>query len=197
MKEFTDIIEFMDNEIEKELGVHYPHAVTNFPDAEPTEAAAATDPPPKLEGANKVARKPFVITDFESPRDKEMAVFTHAKKLSEYIFVITEKSPIKHRWSIVSRLINTSMEIIESLYRANYERGEERVLWQKKAMIALNVIDFYAHTAKTKRAITFKQMVIIARQINEIKLLLNGWIRSTKRAEKSVEPPQVKTNRNE
>ena len=33
----------------------------------------------------EVARKPFVLHDFDTPRDKEMAVFTAAKKLSEYI----------------------------------------------------------------------------------------------------------------
>ena len=66
-----------------------------------------------------VSRKPFRIHDFDTPKDKEMAVFTHAKKLSEYIFVITEKSPAKLRWNIVSRLLNCSVDIIENLYTAN------------------------------------------------------------------------------
>lgn len=52
-----------------------------------------------------------------------MAVFTHAKKLSEYIFVISEKSPVKFRWNIVSRLLNTSVDVIENLYHANYDKG--------------------------------------------------------------------------
>ena len=75
---------------------------------------------------NRVSRKPFKITEFEQAHNKEMAVFTHAKKMSEYIFVVTAKSPVKLRWSIVSRLINASVDVIENLYRANYERGEER-----------------------------------------------------------------------
>lgn len=129
----------------------------------------------------QVARsKEFRIKDFDTPRDREMAVFTHAKKLSEYIFVITEKSPVKFRWNITSRLLDTSVEIIEDLYRANYEQGEERIVWQKKAMTALNILDFYAETAKTKQAITFRQMTIIARQLSEVKKLLSGWVRATK-----------------
>jgi len=40
------------------------------------------------------------VPDFDTPKDREMAVFTHAKKLSEYIFVISEKSPVKFRWNI-------------------------------------------------------------------------------------------------
>ena len=47
-------------------------------------------------------------------------------------------------------------------------------------MIALNLLDFYAETAKTKQAITFKQMTIIARQISEVKKMLSGWVRTTK-----------------
>lgn len=125
-------------------------------------------------------KKEFRIKDFDTPRDREMAVFTHAKKLSEYIFVITEKSPVKFRWNIISRLLDTSVEIIEDLYRANYEQGEERIVWQKKAMTALNILDFYAETAKTKQAITFRQMTIIARQLSEVKKLLSGWVRATK-----------------
>lgn len=127
-----------------------------------------------------VGRKSFRITDFDTPKDREMAVFTHAKKLSQYIFVITEKSPAKFRWNITSRLLNTSVEIIEDLYRANYERGEERVVWQKKAMTALNLLDFYADTANLKTVITFRQMTLIANQISEVKKLLSGWVRSTK-----------------
>lgn len=137
-------------------------------------------PPYPPESVGKASRKPFRIHDFDSSRDKEMAVFTHAKKLSEYIFVITEKSPVKLRWSIVSRLLNCSVDIIENLYMANYTRGEERITWQKKAMIALNLLDFYTETAKTKQAITVRQMTIIVDQITEVRKLLTGWVKSTK-----------------
>jgi hypothetical protein len=154
------LIEEIDGEIKRES-------------AEPAEEAKPAE-------AKTAGRKPFRITEFDPPRDREMAVFTHAKKLSEYIFVITEKSPVKYRWNIVSRLLDTSVEIIEDLYRANYERGEDRVVWQKKAMTALNLLDFYADTAQKKQAITFRQMTIIARQISEVKKLLGGWVRSTK-----------------
>lgn len=129
-------------------------------------------------------RKPFRIPDFDPPRDREMAVFTHAKKLSEYIFVITEKSPVKFRWNILSRLLNTSTDIIECLYHANYNRGAERIVWQKKAMVALCLLDFYAETAKTKQAITFRQMAIIGKQITDVKKLLSGWVKSTKKKDK-------------
>ncbi len=132
----------------------------------------------EMQNPERASRKPFRITDFDQPKDREMAVFTGAKKLSEYIFVITEKSPKTLRWSIVSRLMDTSTAVIENLYHANFERDEKRAQHQKQAMVNLCLLDFYAETAKTKQAITNKQAMIIARLIYDVKRMLNGWIRS-------------------
>ncbi|MCH5147369.1 MAG: four helix bundle protein [Clostridiales bacterium] len=137
---------------------------------------------PAFAGLENASRKPFQIKDFNAPRDREMAVFTHAKKLSEYIFVITEKSPKKLRWSIVTRLQNASVELIENLYRANFEREEDvRLNYQKSAAVSLRLIDFYTETARKKQAITVRQTAIIARQLAETEKLLNGWVKSTKK----------------
>lgn len=135
---------------------------------------------PPFEKEQNASRKPFRIRDFDTPRDKELAVITHAKKLCEYLFVITDKSPAKYRWNIVGRLLNTATDVVECLYRANYERDAERVRWQKQAMINLNMLDFYSETAKTKQAINFHQLTVIVQQISETQKLLNGWVRSTK-----------------
>lgn len=121
------------------------------------EAVGITDP-------SAATRKSYHISDFDNPRDKEMAVFTHAKKLSEYIFVITEKSPKKYRWSIISRLQNASVELVENLYRANFERDEAlRITFQKCAAVCIKLIDFYAETARKKQAITIRQTAVLAK----------------------------------
>ena len=139
------------------------------------EAVGITDP-------SAATRKSYHISDFDNPRDKEMAVFTHAKKLSEYIFVITEKSPKKYRWSIISRLQNASVELVENLYRANFERDEAlRITFQKCAAVCIKLIDFYAVSARKKQAITIRQTAVLAKHIAETEKLLNGWVRSTKR----------------
>lgn len=144
--------------------------------------AVGIEPPFEMKENENPSRKPFRIKEFDSPRDKEMAVFTHAKKLSEYIFVITEKSPKKLRWSIISRLQNASVEIVENLYRANFERDDyARIEYQKSAAVGLKILDFYSETARKKQAITIRQTEIIARQISETTRLLNGWVKSTKK----------------
>lgn len=144
------------------------------------DGEASIEDPASLQ--QHAARKAFRINDFDSPRDKEMAVFTHAKKLSEYIFVITEKSPKNLRWSIVTRLQNASVDVVENLYRANFERDEEkRIKYQKSAAVSLSLLDFYTDTARRKRAITIHHTAVIAKQLAETKKLLSGWIKSTKR----------------
>ena len=166
-------IDFINGEIKSELENETPNDKAE---------AEAEEEKPLPEGAEQnVGRKPFRIPDFDTPHDKEMAVFTRAKKLSEYIFVITEKSPKKLRWSIITRLQNRSVDIIENLYRANYERDlERRRDFQKAVQVDLNILDFYAETAKQKKAINMRQLVIISREINEITRLLKGWVKSTR-----------------
>lgn len=131
---------------------------------------------------NNVARKQYIIDELStvSAGQKEMAIFTCAKKLSEYIFKITEKSPKKLRWSIISRLHNCSTDIIENLYYANYESGEKRLEYQQASAVKINLLDFYAVTAKEMQAINNHQLKVISKQIYESKKLLTGWIKSTR-----------------
>ena len=132
--------------------------------------------------SNIVARKPFVLTSLNiaKDREREMAVFSHAKKLSEYVFVITEKSPKKYRWSIVSKLQNTSVEIIEELYHANFKIDNDRKIFQSNARVKLCLLEHFAEVAKNMQAINNHQMQVLAGLIEDVSKLLTGWIKSDK-----------------
>jgi hypothetical protein len=56
---------------------------------------------------------------YRPPQQSEMAVFTRAKELSKAIFVVTQDAPKKFRFSLVSRLQDTSLAVVGHLYRAN------------------------------------------------------------------------------
>ena len=74
------------------------------------------------------------------------------------------------------------VDVVENLYRANFERDEEkRIKYQKSAAVSLSLLDFYTDTARRKRAITIHHTAVIAKQLAETKKLLSGWIKSTKR----------------
>ncbi len=56
---------------------------------------------------------------YRPPPQSEMAVFTRAKDLSKAIFVVTQDAPKKFRFSLVSKLQDTSLAVAGRLYRAN------------------------------------------------------------------------------
>ena len=134
-----------------------------------------------------VARKPFVLESIEPTKDKEkeMAVFTAAKKLSEYIFVVTQNAPAKFRWSIIAKLQNTSIEVVETLYLANFERGAERLRLQKIASTKLRLVDHYAEIGYKVKLFPFKRLVFITRSVVTVRGLLAGWAKSTLRRDKA------------
>lgn len=135
-----------------------------------------------------VARKPFVLVSMDPAKDREreMAVFTNAKKLSEYIFTITENAPKKYRWSIITRLQDASIAVVELLYRANFEKGEKRLEYQKEAGVQMRIIDHYAEVAFKLQAISLKKMEYIAKLIIEARKLLAGWSKSSKEKAESA-----------
>jgi hypothetical protein len=49
----------------------------------------------------------------------ELKVITECKRLNEYVFHVTEKSPRKYRYSLVDRMDNLCLDVISLLYEAN------------------------------------------------------------------------------
>lgn len=54
-----------------------------------------------------------------STKGSELSVITKAKALSEYDLTITDKSPKRYRFTLVARLQNYSLDVIEALISAN------------------------------------------------------------------------------
>ncbi|MCL1981853.1 MAG: four helix bundle protein [Clostridiales bacterium] len=50
---------------------------------------------------------------------QELTAITKARELGSKVFAVTEKSPKKYRFTIVSRLQNLSLEVISDIGRAN------------------------------------------------------------------------------
>lgn len=52
-------------------------------------------------------------------KQSELLVITKAGDLCAYVLTVTEKSPKQYRFTLVSRMQNLTLDVIESLYRAN------------------------------------------------------------------------------
>ena len=120
----------------------------------------------------------------------ELSVITKAKDLGNYIFVITDKSPKKFRFTLVSRMQNLALDVIENLYQANavfvrntndMNRIERRKFFQKEAYVKLKLLGYIALMAREQQCILPKQFNQIGLMTTETNSLLIAWINSDRK----------------
>lgn len=125
--------------------------------------------------------------DMRKSVESELTVITRAKELCEYILIVTDKSPKKFRFTLVSRLQNYSLSVIEHLYRANNvfatnsdkpERCEKRLELQHEAMTELRLLAYLSMIARESQCILPRQQSQISSKIIETQKLLYAWIKS-------------------
>lgn len=127
----------------------------------------------------------------------DLFVLTKAKDLARYIITVTEKSPKKFRFTLVVRLQNYILDILESLYLANKEEiGEERKKHQDNANKNLAMLDYFASLAYEQECILFKQYKQISKQQAECLMYLNKWQKSdSSREMKSEEKSDISSEK--
>lgn len=115
-------------------------------------------------------------------KKSDLYVVTKAKDLAKYVLTVTEKSPVKFRFTLVVRLQNYILDVLEHLYIANsLPLGQERQAEQEKAKTKLAMLDYFAGLAAEQKCILFKQYEQIALQQAECLLYLNKWVASDKK----------------
>lgn len=125
--------------------------------------------------------------------ESELTVITRAKELCQYILVITDKSPKKFRFTLVSRLQNYSLSVIEHLFKANQqfagegktdEQYEKRLSLQQEAMTELRLLAYISMIARESQCILPKQQSHISMKIVETQRLLYAWMKSDEKRRK-------------
>lgn len=112
---------------------------------------------------------------------------TKAKDLANYIITVTEKSPKKFRFTLVVRLQNYILDVIEELYLANSERDvSRRMAHQDRAKTQLCMLDYFAQIAYEQQCILQKQYEYISKLQAECLLYLGKWKASTLKSVSSV-----------
>lgn len=120
--------------------------------------------------------------------NSELMVITKAKDIVNYSFVIAENAPKKFRFTLITRIHNTALDVLENLIFANeimlttdlHDRTE-RCSYQRKALAGLKVLDALAMTARERQCILPKQYENLSRLIYECVKLLKAWQRSDER----------------
>ncbi len=115
-------------------------------------------------------------------KKNDLFVVTKTKDLAKYILTVTEKSPKRFRFTLVVRLQNYILDVLENIYLANSSAlGDVRCNYQEKAKTLLNMLDYFAGLASEQDCILFKQYEQISKQLAECLLYLNKWMASDKK----------------
>jgi hypothetical protein len=123
------------------------------------------------------------------PKVSELAVVTKTKDLCEYVLTITQKSPKQFRFTLVNRMQNLALDVIEHIYRANEifvqktldAANEQRLVLQHQAITELKLLCYISEIAMRQGCILLKQYEFIAKQATECRQLLGAWINSDKK----------------
>lgn len=115
----------------------------------------------------------------------ELKVITQAQELLSYVFVITQKSPKKFRFSIVGRMQDLALEVLEKLFRANEifpngthkeELARARENLQEQAVTAVKLLGYMGFLAMEQQAITAKQYEVFSRHIANTQYFAKAWL---------------------
>ena len=121
---------------------------------------------------------------------EELKLFKQAKELCSYILVITESSPKKYRYTLVARLQQLSLDVLENFFLANdvYVDKENKAStyrlrrnYQNIALARLKMLTFTAELSMKRQAILPKQFERISKLASECQTLLGGWILSDRK----------------
>ena len=117
-----------------------------------------------------------------SNANSELRVVTAAKNLCSYVLTATNKSPKSFRFTLVSRLQNLSLDIIENIYKANevFVQSKDtqsmlkRLDLQHSALTSVKILAYISLLAREQGCILPKQYA----QAHDCQYLLGAWIKS-------------------
>ena len=119
----------------------------------------------------------------------ELAVITKAKDLCSYVMTVTDKSPKRFRFTLVAKLQNSALDIIENLYRANEvfvkagdrEKAQQRIDFQHQALTELKLLGYMAQLSMEQGCILPKQYEQITKKIHDCQNMLGAWLNSDRK----------------
>ncbi len=120
--------------------------------------------------------------------DSELKVIVKAKDLLQVTFRIFENSPKKFRFTLTTRIINLSMDVLESMILANEIflsadalGAEQRLSYQKQAIAKLKIVDALLLVAREQKCILPKQHETLSKLVSDCQNMTGAWIASDRK----------------
>lgn len=105
--------------------------------------------------------------------------FKIVKNIKEFILSL-DKYLINYprcEFELRNRLVYDSYELLELVYLANYSKLEERRSIQIKAMMKINILDFYLESSFKKKVLSEKQCLKLSNKLLIINKMMYGWMK--------------------
>ena len=105
--------------------------------------------------------------------------FKIARYIKEFILSLEEYliNYPKREFELRNRLVYDSYELLEFVYLANYEKDDKRHDYQIKAMMKINILDFYLESSFKKHIISEKQSIKLSQKLLNINKMMYGWLK--------------------
>ena len=119
----------------------------------------------------------------------DLAVIAKAKDLCSYVLQATSQSPKRFRFTLVTRLQNCALDVVERLFCANevfvspddVAPAAERLGLQRSAMTSLKLLAYLAELAMAQGCILPKHYERITHGVYDVQNMLGAWIKSDRR----------------
>lgn len=120
-------------------------------------------------------------------RKSDLYVVTKVKELTKYVITVTEKSPKKFRFTLVTRLQNYCLDALENIVTANMlmAGSNERFSLQQEAGRKLEILGYFAMVCLETGCILPNHFENISKLQAEGLLFLGKWIASDKKRKKA------------
>ena len=110
---------------------------------------------------------------------EELAIVNDIKKTIFYLDKIIINFPRTEK-VLKDKISNTYYEVLELIYFSNLLDVKERIVYQKRIISKIKMIDFYFKIAFDKKYISYKKYLKIGKFLLNIIKQLYGWIRYEK-----------------
>jgi len=109
----------------------------------------------------------------------ELTIYKKLEDFLSWIYPVLSRLPRSEKYTLGKRVEEILMQILEGLITANYEIDKVQTLAELR--VRLESLQVMIRILKNIGAISRKQYEFSSRAINELKRMLLGWMKSTKR----------------
>ena len=110
---------------------------------------------------------------------EKLKVINDFKKTILYLDKVVNNFPGNER-VLKDKISNSLYEVLECMYMANEVSNYNRILYQKKIVSKIKMIDFYLKISLDKKYISYKKYQKVCGHLLDNLKLIYGWIRYEK-----------------